>query len=161
MDTHGHSPQPEAELWRITCEMTERLRHIIPAYGLVCKLRFAQPRNIGSSRVQPDRLFYFPFSSVRWIFGNQDVCSFVDQLHCQAPVALPVDGSAGQLVHRRRRLQETRIEVIIPFPPRPLRCPRQPEAIEDDGKLLRMWEMHAFTCDGGRHRCSHSPASVI
>ena len=59
-----------------------------------------------------------PTCSLHWIFGIQDVCPFDYQLHCQAPMAQALDDPSGQLVHRRRRLQATRIEVII-TPPTP------------------------------------------
>lgn len=49
------------------------------------------------------------------LWDRHHVCSFARQLHRQAPFAEALDDAHCQLVHRRRRLQKTRIEVTIPL----------------------------------------------
>lgn len=92
------------------------LRYRVAASGLVPQAPFcttSQHRVISCSAGPP---FSLPQSSSIWISGIQNVCPFHHQLHCQAPLAQAVDDPAGQLVYRRRRLQETRTQVIIALP---------------------------------------------
>lgn len=119
--------RPQALIYRIGTSSASSVLHNLATSGHLVFSRTA--------------LFYLPLSSIHWIPGIQNVCPFDHQLHRQASLAQAVDDPARQLVHRRRRLQETRTEVITAHPTPPI-----PSGPIEEGTQSVCYECAGWNC---------------
>lgn len=106
---------------------------------------------------QPDSLSN-PFTSPSIVIpGIQNVCPFSRQLHRQAPMAQELVDSSFPLVHRCRRLQTSRTQVILAHP-RPHR-ERLKQGLGIGWDWLSQPDGIPFECDHSRVEFARGPGS--
>lgn len=102
-----HASGMKASIFRFGTSATSSVLHNLATSG---HLVFSRTALSSSS---PDQNFLLSIGHP----GFQNVCPFDRQLRRQAPMAQALDDSHRPVVHRCRRLQTPRTEVIIALPP--------------------------------------------